>query len=88
MGSGKPSKLMTSFLAAPSFNSRLFDSSSCRAIDRPRSMFRRRFINPGRLELLKIHVSNPGNHPVMDMEKTSDRERFPKVPKLANRANG
>ena len=84
----EPSKLMISFLAMPSFNSCLFKLTSFRAIIRPCSLFHRRFRIPGLLELLYTHVMSPGNHPVMDMRKTSNRVGFPKAPKLAEGADG
>ena len=78
----KPSKLRISFLGVPSFSSCLFESSSFRATLCASSLFRRSFCIPGSFELLNIHVINPGNHPMMDMMRRSDREGFPKDVKL------
>ena len=35
-----------------------------------------------------MQVSNPGNRPVTDMAKTSDREAIPKVAELVNETGG
>ena len=87
-GSDKPSKLMTSLLAIPFFNSDLLESSSFRAKMSPWSMFRRRLCIAGSLELLNNHVVNPGNHPVTAMRKRTIRDGFPKAAKLVSRASG
>jgi len=78
--SNEPKKLMISFLGAPSFNSFLFESSSFPATLRARSLFHRSFCIPGSLELSCSHVSNPGNHFVMDMKRRRDLEGFPMDP--------
>ena len=80
----EPSRLMTSLLGTPAFNSFLFESSSFRATLRTSSLFRRSFCIPGLLEFSYTHVSNPGTHFVMAMKNTSNREGFPKDVKLSN----
>ena len=87
-GGNKPSKLMRSLLSAPAFNSRLFESSSSRATLCASSLFRRRFCIPGSLDLSHSHVSNPGNHPVIDMKRRNNWEGIPKAVNLVNRTGG
>ena len=75
---------MTSLRGVPYFNSCLFELSSFRATLCASSLFRRAFCIPGLLDLAYSHVINPGNHLVMDMQKMSDREGFPKDAKLGS----
>jgi len=79
---------MRSFLGVPTLNSRLFESSSSRATLCASSLFHRRFCIPGSLDLSHNHVSNPGNHPTMDMNRRNNWDGIPKDVKLANGANG
>ena len=78
---------MISLLDAQSFNSCIFESSSFRATQCASSLFRRSFFISDVLELLNIHVTNPGNHPETAAKKTSNRVGFPKAVKLPNRTD-
>ena len=75
---------MRSFLCEPTLDSRLFESSSSLATLCASSLFHRRFCIPGSLDLSHNHVSNPGNHPTIDMNRRNNREGIPKDVKLAN----
>ena len=52
------------------------------------SLFCRSLCIPGLLELLNNHVTNPGNHLVKVMKKTTDREWFPNDVKLMGVEDG
>ena len=84
----KPSKLITSLLGTPAFNSCLFESSNFRAILCTWTLFHLSFCIPGLLEVSYIHVINPGNHFVMAVKRTSIREGLPKAAKLMNKIDG
>jgi len=83
----EPRKLMRSFLGPPALDSCLFESSSSLATLCASSLFHRRFCIPGSLDLSHNHVSNPGNHPTIDMNRRNNREGIPKDVKLANGAD-